>query len=229
MAQVKNVWKLLIDRLRSCRRVRIIHWFMPHNLAENLEVHQASTKCVPRLMIPSTEKMMREIFWKMTLPVMRHGFTVVILKPNSPHAGRVLLHLTTGTLVRAVLLVTWYHQGTVRYEFALEGQTINQYFYLAVLRHLWDVVWRKRTETWTAGSWLLHHDNVPAHRVLPITQFLAEHSIPTLQHPPYSPDLFPLYFLLFRKLKIIFNFASCLQLCNICEPRSKVQVAHKYR
>jgi hypothetical protein len=51
----------------------------------------------------------------------------------------------------------------VRYEFTPEGQTVNQDFYLAILRHLWDAVRGKQPKMWTAGSWLLHHDIAPAH------------------------------------------------------------------
>jgi hypothetical protein len=48
---------------------------------------------------------MTKIFWKMSSPVIIHGFTVMILKPNNNlHVGRVLLHLTqesmTGALAR---------------------------------------------------------------------------------------------------------------------------------
>jgi hypothetical protein len=42
---------------------------------------------------------------------------------------------------------------------------------------------------WTEGSWLLHHDNAPAHAALSIREFLAKHSVPTLSQPPCSPDL----------------------------------------
>jgi hypothetical protein len=55
---------------------------------------------------------------------------------------------------------------------------------------------------WTAGSWLLHHDNIPAHAALSIRQFLAKHSIPTLPQHLYSPELSPPDFFLFPKLKI---------------------------
>jgi transposase len=55
---------------------------------------------------------------------------------------------------------------------------------------------------WTAGSWLLHHNNVPAHTTLSIRKFFAKHSIPTIPQSPYSPDLSPPYFFLFPKLKI---------------------------
>jgi hypothetical protein len=43
------------------------------------------------------------------------------------------------------------------------------------------------------GSWLLHHNNVPAHTTL---------SVPTLPLPPCSTDLSRPDFLLFSKLKI---------------------------
>jgi hypothetical protein len=35
------------------------------------------------------------------------------------------------------------HRGIVHYEFAPEGQIINQDFYLVILRHLHNVVQRK--------------------------------------------------------------------------------------
>jgi hypothetical protein len=53
----------------------------------------------------------------------------------------------------------------------------------------------------TAGNWVLHHDNAPAHTVLPIREFLAKINIPTLPHLPYSPDLALCDFYLFPKLK----------------------------
>jgi hypothetical protein len=36
----------------------------------------------------------------------------------------------------------------------------------------------------TKGSWIVHHNNVPAHTALSIKQFLAKHSIPTPPQPP---------------------------------------------
>jgi hypothetical protein len=70
-------------------------------------------------------------------------------------------------------------------------RSVNQDFYLAVLRCLWDAVWRTWPEMWTVGSWLFHHDNVPAYRALSIRQFLVKYSIYTLPQSPYSPDLSP--------------------------------------
>jgi hypothetical protein len=70
----------------------------------------------------------------------------------------------------------------MHYEFAPEGQT-SRFFYMAVLRRLWDAVQRKRPEMWTAGSWLLHHDNVSTHTMLSVKHFLVKHLVPTLPQP----------------------------------------------
>ena len=59
----------------------------------------------------------------------------------------------------------------------------------------------KRRELWQDKSWLLHHDNAPAHNALSIRQFLAEKNISVLEQPRYSPDLALCDSFLFPKLK----------------------------
>jgi histone-lysine N-methyltransferase SETMAR len=78
--------------------------------------------------------------------------------------------------------------------------TLNKEFYKTVLQHLRDTVRRHRPEKWRSGNWILHHDNVPAHRSVTTNEFLAKHKIPSLPHPPYSPDLAPCDFF-FPQLK----------------------------
>ena len=58
----------------------------------------------------------------------------------------------------------------------------------------------KRQQLWQDKTWLLHHDNAPAHIALSIRQFLAEKNIAVLEQPPYSPDLALCNFVLFPKL-----------------------------
>jgi transposase len=50
---------------------------------------------------------------------------------------------------------------------------------------------------------ILHQDNAPAHNALSMKQFLANHIITVLEHPPYSPDLAPCDFYLFPKIKSV--------------------------
>ena len=77
---------------------------------------------------------------------------------------------------------------------------MNQYVYKEI-RHLMRSVRDKRRDLWENNALVLHHDNAPAHSALSIQQFLAERNVPTLEQPPYSPDLAPCDFFLFPKLK----------------------------
>ena len=100
-----------------------------------------------------------------------------------------------------MLIVFFDVHEIVHLEFLPQGQTINQNVYKDILRRLMRSVREKRRELWETKSWLLHHDNAPAHNALSIRQFLAENNIAVLEQPPYSPDLAPCDFFLFPKLK----------------------------
>ena len=56
-------------------------------------------------------------------------------------------------------------------------------------------------QTWKNASWILHHDNAPAHNALSVKRYLARNNIPVMEHPPYSPDLAPCDIFLFPKIK----------------------------
>jgi len=92
-------------------------------------------------------------------------------------------------------------KGIVHHEFVPRGQMVNRQLYQEVLARLRDVVGRKRPELWENQTWMLHHDNAPAHASLLTRSYLAKHQISVVPHPPYSPDLAPADFILFPKLK----------------------------
>ena len=87
----------------------------------------------------------------------------------------------------------------VHYECVPTGQTVNQVYYLEVLKRLREKV--RRPELFANNSWILHHDNAPAHTALSVGEFLATKQITVLEHPAYLPDLAPSDFFLFPKLK----------------------------
>ena len=89
----------------------------------------------------------------------------------------------------------------VHHEYLPEGSTVNQTYYIEVLKRLRDAIQQKRPELWRSGDWFFHHDNASAHSALRTHEFLAKHSITVLSHPPYSPDLAPCDFFLFPMLK----------------------------
>jgi hypothetical protein len=88
-------------------------------------------------------------------------------------------------------------EGIVHQEFVPPGQTVNQHYYLEVLKRLREQVRRKLPERWRNQDWLRHHDNAPAHTALSVQRFLATKSMAMVSHPPYSPDLAPCSFFFF--------------------------------
>jgi hypothetical protein len=54
-------------------------------------------------------------------------------------------------------------KGTVHFEFIPQGQTVNQAYYVEILKQLHEAVHRKRPKLQPNNSVLLH-DNAPAHK-----------------------------------------------------------------
>jgi len=105
--------------------------------------------------------------------------------------------------VKTMLLTCFDIRGIVHYEFVPTGQTVNQVYFLEVLEKLCEKVKRKRPELFASNSWILHHDNAPAHMALSVKECLANKQITVLEHPYYSLDLAPSDFFLFLKIKEI--------------------------
>jgi hypothetical protein len=60
------------------------------------------------------------------------------------------------------LLITFFDiKGTVHFEFIPQGQTVNQAYYVEILKQLREAVRRQRPELWP-NDWILHHDSAPA-------------------------------------------------------------------
>jgi hypothetical protein len=54
----------------------------------------------------------------------------------------------------------------VHFEFISEDQTVNQAYYVEILKRLHEALRRKRLELWS-NDWILHHDSASARKVLP--------------------------------------------------------------
>ena len=70
--------------------------------------------------------------------------------------------------VKVMLIAFCDIKGIVHFEFLPQGQTVNQYVYKEILRHLMRSVQDKRRDLWENNAWVLHHDNAPAHSALSI-------------------------------------------------------------
>ena len=61
---------------------------------------------------------------------------------------------------------------------------------------------RKWPEMVKNRDWLLHHDNVPAHTLLIVREFLTKNNMTTVPHLAYLPNLAPCNFYVFAKMKL---------------------------
>ncbi|GFW86898.1 histone-lysine N-methyltransferase SETMAR [Trichonephila clavipes] len=62
--------------------------------------------------------------------------------------------------------------------------------------------WVNRVRPEISANWQLHRDNVPSHTCFVVAEHLTKNGIVTIPQPPYSPDLAPVDFFLFSKVKI---------------------------
>ncbi len=92
-------------------------------------------------------------------------------------------------------------RGVVHHKYVSWCQTVNMEYYVEVLKLLQECDRCVRLEMFKENSWILHHDNAPAHASLLVCQFLSRNMITVADHPPYSPYLAPCDFFSFPKVK----------------------------
>jgi hypothetical protein len=76
-----------------------------------------------------------------------------------------------------MLICFFDNRDIIHLEFVPEGATVNQTFYLGLLKGFVDAVRRKRGELWRDRALILRHDNAPTLSSLRVSQFLAGTSI----------------------------------------------------
>ncbi|KAJ0183740.1 hypothetical protein K1T71_000163 [Dendrolimus kikuchii] len=102
---------------------------------------------------------------------------------------------------KVMLCVWWDWKGIIHYELLPTGRTIDSGRYCEQLMRLKQKVERKRPELINRRGVVFHHDNARPHTSLATQQKLREFGWEVLMHPPYSPDLAPSDFHLFRSLQ----------------------------
>jgi histone-lysine N-methyltransferase SETMAR len=96
--------------------------------------------------------------------------------------------------------VFWDSEGVLMIDYLERGKTVTSVYYAELIRTLCKAIKEKRRGKLTQGV-LLHHDNAPAHTSHVAMAAINECGLELLCHPPYSPDLAPSDFHLFRFLK----------------------------
>lgn len=106
---------------------------------------------------------------------------------------------------KVMLCIWWDYKGIIYYELLPENQTINSDKYCSQLDELKRAIDRKRPELVNRKGIVFQHDNARPHTSLETRRKLIELGWDVLVHPPYSPDLAPSDFHLFRSLQNSLN------------------------
>uniref|UniRef100_A0A914HQ22 Transposase n=1 Tax=Globodera rostochiensis TaxID=31243 RepID=A0A914HQ22_GLORO len=97
-----------------------------------------------------------------------------------------------------MICVWWDVHGVVHYELLGRNETVNAELYCQQLRRLNQAIQQKRPNR-TYGV-ILQHDNARPHTANMTKMALQELGWEVLPHPPYSPDVAPSDYHLFRSL-----------------------------
>ena len=108
----------------------------------------------------------------------------------------------------------WYWKGVLYYEFLPENQTINSKKYCSQLDQLKAALDEKPPELVNRKCIIFHQDNARPHVSLMTRQKLLQLGWEVLIHPPYSPDIAPSDFRLFRSLQNSLNGKNSLGDCK---------------
>jgi len=107
-------------------------------------------------------------------------------------------HSTVGWKVMATIF--WDCKGVLLVDYLPQKTTVTRPHYGEVLTNLRHAVKEKRRGILTRGPLLLHGD-APAHMSRVAQAIVNDVGFEQLSHPPYSPELTPSDFYLFRHLK----------------------------
>lgn len=190
-------------------------------LTEHLHMRKVSAKFIPRLLNFEQKELRKEIALDCLNEVAAdpgfiqriitgdeswvYGYDIETKAQSSEwrtqSEGRPKKALQVRSKVKVLLTVFYDYNGIVHKEFLPPGKTVNKEYYKSVMIRLREAIRKKRPNLWRDQSWILHHDNAPAHASHLVSDFLAKNNTTVLAQPPYSPDLAPCDFFLFPKLK----------------------------
>ena len=108
------------------------------------------------------------------------------------------LKLRSGTSHKKCLMLTifWDKKGPIKVDFAGSKQRINSEYYCQLIKEVRTLRRKPRNQQ----MWLLH-DNAPIHTSQRTKEQIASCGFSLVAHPPYSPDIAPSDFHLFKRLK----------------------------
>lgn len=116
---------------------------------------------------------------------------------HSPAPKKFKTQPSAGKIMATVF---WDSKGVILIDYKPPKTTITGAYYADLLKRLRAAIKEKRRGKLTAGVMILH-DNAPVHKSRVAQASLQQCGFEQLNHPPYSPDLAPSDYYLFRNLK----------------------------
>lgn len=114
----------------------------------------------------------------------------------SPSIAKPNIHVQ-----KRMLCIWWDKRGPVHYELLPKGETITADVYCAQLSRLSQKIMDTRPVIGNRKGVILQHDNARPHVAMTVRQKLVQLGWEVLPHPPYSPDIAPSDYHLFRSLQ----------------------------
>lgn len=102
---------------------------------------------------------------------------------------------------KVLLSIWWDCQGIIHFEFLPPNATINAQIYCQQLERLNQALRKKRPALVNRKRVMFHQDNARPHTARITSQKIEELGWEKIPHPPYSPDLAPSDYHLFRSLQ----------------------------
>lgn len=96
--------------------------------------------------------------------------------------------------------IFWDVEGILMIDYLPKNTTMNAAYYANLLDRLREKIKEKRRGKLRKGVLILH-DNAPVHTALTARSSLVKNGFSEINHPPYSPDLAPCDYFLFKNLK----------------------------
>lgn len=124
-------------------------------------------------------------------------------------------------LKKAMICVWWNFQGVLYFEVLPHGRSINAELYCQQLERVYEKLKEKYPALINRGLALFHQDNAKPHTArLTKEKFKQMDGVVILPHPPFSPDLAPSDYGLFRSMEHVFRgqkFNNLIELKEACQ------------
>lgn len=147
---------------------------------------------------------------------------------NSPPPKKFRVQKSAGKVMATVF---WDSEGIIMVDYLEKGKTVSGEYYALLLGQLRDRLKEIRRDKLSRGVLLLQ-DNAPAHNSNVAKLAIADCGYELLPHPPYSPDLAPSDYYLFKMLKPYLKgriFSTDIELISVVNSYFEGQSSAYYR